>query len=61
MFYASTLYKQLIILHYNIDLVKTESTYKLDFFYIYVKSSFKPLQNLCKVMVSFSLMTHFIM
>jgi hypothetical protein len=59
MFCPSTLYKQLIILHYSIDLVKRESTYEPDLFFF--KSSFRPLQNICKVMASFSLMAHLIM
>jgi hypothetical protein len=42
-----TFYKQLIILQYSIDLVKMKTPMSLTFF---LKSSFKLLQNLCKVL-----------
>ena len=46
MFCPVTIYKQLIILYYNIGLVKSEDTYKHDFFSkIIIKTFTKPMQS----------------
>jgi hypothetical protein len=58
MFYPLTIYKQLIILHYNIGFVKSEDINKHDFF---SKIIIKIFTNLCKVMVLFYFMAHLIM